>query len=77
MNELANAFARNPRLPKFPKANVVVETIAQGIGRGLFVAELGGPTAAAGRGGARRRRGRSWRTGSYGWRRPWRRPRPP
>ena len=43
MNELADAFARNPRLPKFLKANVVVDTIAQGIGRGLFVAELARP----------------------------------
>ena len=43
VSELANAFARNPRLPKFLKANVVVETIAQGIGRGLFVAELARP----------------------------------
>ncbi len=43
VSELANAFARNPRLPKFLKANVVVDTIAQGIGRGLFVAELPRP----------------------------------
>ena len=43
VSELANAFARNPRLPKFLKANVVVDTIAQGIGRGLFVAELARP----------------------------------
>ena len=43
VSELANAFARNPRLPKFLKANVVVDTIAQGIRRGLFVAELPRP----------------------------------
>ena len=43
VSELANAFARNPRLPKFLKANVVVDTIAQGIRRGLFVAELSRP----------------------------------
>ena len=42
-NELVRAFARNPRLPKFLKANVVVDTIVQGIDRGLFVAELSRP----------------------------------
>ena len=42
-NELVRAFARNPRLPKFLKANVVVDTIMQGIDRGLFVAELARP----------------------------------
>ena len=42
-NELVRAFARNPRLPKFLKANVVVDTVVQGIDRGLFVAELSRP----------------------------------
>ena len=43
VGELVRAFARNPRLPKFLKANVVVDTIVQGIDRGLFVAELSRP----------------------------------
>ena len=43
VNELTRAFARNPRLPKCIKANVVLDTIAQGIARGLFVAELSRP----------------------------------
>ena len=41
--ELTRAFARNPRLPKFIKANIVADTIAQGIKRGLFVGELSRP----------------------------------
>ena len=43
VNELARAFARNPRLPKVLKANVVIDTIVQGIRRGLFVARLARP----------------------------------
>ena len=43
VSELASAFARSPRLPKFLKANIVVDTIAQGVARGLFVAELPRP----------------------------------
>ena len=43
VSELTRAFARNPRLPKFIKANIVGDTIAQGIKRGLFVAELARP----------------------------------
>ena len=43
VRELTRAFARNPRLPKFIKANLVADTIAQGIKRGLFVAELSRP----------------------------------
>ena len=43
VSELTRAFARNPRLPKFIKANIVAETISQGIKRGLFVAELSRP----------------------------------
>ena len=43
VSELTRAFARNPRLPKFVKANIVADTIAQGIRRGLFVAELSRP----------------------------------
>ena len=43
VNELALAFARNPRLPKVLRANVVIDTIVQGIRRGLFVALLSRP----------------------------------
>ena len=43
VSELTRAFARNPRLPKFIKANIVADTIAQGIKRGLFVGELSRP----------------------------------
>ena len=43
VSELVRAFARNPGLPKFLKANVVGDTIAQGIDRGLFVGELSRP----------------------------------
>ena len=43
VGELTRAFARNPRLPKFIKANIVAATIAQGIKRGLFIAELSRP----------------------------------
>ena len=43
VSELVRAFARNPGLPKFLKANVVGDTIAQGIDRGLFVGQLSRP----------------------------------
>ena len=43
VNDLALAFARNPRLPKVLRANVVIDTIVQGIRRGLFVARLSRP----------------------------------
>ena len=43
VSELIRAFARNPRLPKFIKANIVADTIAQGIKRGLFVGDLSRP----------------------------------
>ena len=43
VRELTRAFARNPRLPKVLKANVVVDTIVQGVRRGLFVARLSRP----------------------------------
>ena len=43
VSELTRAFARNPRLPKFIKANIVADTIAQGIKRGLFVGDLSRP----------------------------------
>lgn len=40
VRELANAFARYPRLPKMLKPSVVLDTICQGVKRGLFVARL-------------------------------------
>ena len=40
VNELANAFARNPQLPKMLKPRVVRDTIVQGIKRGLLVGRL-------------------------------------
>ena len=43
VSELTRAFARNPRLPKVLKANVVVDTVLQGIRRGLLVARLSRP----------------------------------
>ena len=43
VSELTRAFARNPRLPKVLKANVVVDTVVQGIQRGLLVARLSRP----------------------------------
>ena len=43
VGELTRAFARNPKLPKFIKANIVADTIAQGVRRGLFVAALSRP----------------------------------
>ena len=43
VSELANAFARNPRLPKMLKPRVVRDTIVQGIKRGLLVGRLKRP----------------------------------
>ena len=43
VSELANAFARYPRLPKMLKPSVVLDTICQGVKRGIFVARLGRP----------------------------------
>ena len=43
VSELANAFARYPRLPKMLKPRIVMDTIIQGIERGLFVARLSRP----------------------------------
>ena len=43
VKDLANAFARDPRLPKMLNAGVVLDTILQGVERGLFVARLARP----------------------------------
>ena len=43
VSELANAFARNPQLPKMLKRRVVRDTIVQGIKRGLLVGRLKRP----------------------------------
>ena len=43
VKDLANAFARDPRLPKMLNANVVRDTVMQGVERGLFVARLARP----------------------------------
>ena len=43
VSELTGAFARNPRLPKVLKVNVVVDTVVQGIRRGLLVARWSRP----------------------------------
>ena len=43
VKDLANAFARDPRLPKMLNANVVRDTVLQGVARGLLVARLARP----------------------------------
>ena len=43
VKDLANAFARDPRLPKMLNARVVLDTVLQGVERGLFVARLARP----------------------------------
>ena len=43
VKDLANAFARDPRLPKMLNAKVVLDTVLQGVERGLFVARLARP----------------------------------
>ena len=43
VRELANAFARFPRLPKMLTPSVVRDTLRQGVKRGLFVARLARP----------------------------------
>ena len=37
VKDLAGAFARHPRLPKVPKAQILVDTVLQGVERGLLV----------------------------------------
>ena len=43
VKDLATAFARDPRLPKMLNAGVVLDTVLQGVERGLFVARLARP----------------------------------
>ena len=43
VKDLAGAFARDPRLPKMLNAGVVLNTVLQGVERGLFVARLARP----------------------------------
>ena len=43
VSELANAFARYPRLPKMLRPRIVLDTIIQGVERGFFVARLARP----------------------------------
>ena len=43
VKDLANAFARDPRLPKMLNAGIVLDTVLQGVERGLFVARLARP----------------------------------
>ena len=43
VKDLANAFARDPRLPKMLQAGIVLDTVLQGVDRGLFVARLARP----------------------------------
>ena len=43
VKDLASAFARDPRLPKVLNAGVVLDTVLQGVERGLFVARLARP----------------------------------
>ena len=43
VKDLAGAFARDPRLPKMLNARVVLDTVLQGVKRGLFVARLARP----------------------------------
>ena len=43
VKDLANAFTRDPRLPKVLNAGVVHDTVLQGVERGLLVARLGRP----------------------------------
>ena len=43
VKDLANAFARDPRLPKMLNAGIVLDTVLQGIERGVFVARIKRP----------------------------------
>ena len=47
VKDLANAFTRDPRLPKVLNAGVVHDTVLQGVERGLLVARLARPDASA------------------------------
>ena len=43
VSDLAGAFARLPRLPKLLRPRIVLDTVLQGVERGLFVARLARP----------------------------------
>lgn len=43
VSELVQAFARRPHLPKMLNPSIVLDTIVQGVARGLFVARLSRP----------------------------------
>ena len=43
VTDIAGAFARNPRLPKMLNSGILLDTILQGVERGLFVARLKRP----------------------------------
>ncbi len=45
--DLAGAFARAPRLPKLLRPKIVLDTVLQGVERGLFVARLARPDGSA------------------------------
>ncbi len=47
VSELAEAFTRHPRLPKVLNAKVLLETVLQGVERGLLVARLKRPDGSA------------------------------
>lgn len=47
VTDLVGAFARYPRLPKLLHANVLLDTVLQGVERGLFVARLVRPDGSA------------------------------
>ncbi len=47
VTDLTSAFARHPRLPKLLGSNVLLDTVLQGVERGLFVARLVRPDGSA------------------------------
>ena len=47
VTDLAGAFARYPRLPKLLRPKVLLDTVLQGVERGLFVARLARPDGTA------------------------------
>ena len=47
VRDLAGAFSRQPRLPKMLRPRLVLDTVMQGVERGLFVARLARPDGSA------------------------------
>ena len=43
VRDLVNAFAQNPRLPKMLRRQEIIDTVAQGVGEGIWVAQLTRP----------------------------------